>query len=35
VVSVGKALNPEPAVLYVDDCAISKTRIGLTGLISE
>jgi hypothetical protein len=35
VVSVGKSLNPEPAVLYVDDCAISKTRIGLTGLISE
>jgi hypothetical protein len=35
VVSVGKSLNPEPAVLYVDDCAISKTRLGLNGLISE
>jgi hypothetical protein len=35
VVSVGYALNPEPAILYVDDCAISNTRIGLTGLISE
>jgi hypothetical protein len=35
VVSVASDLNPEPAVLYVDDCAISKTRIGLNGSLSE
>ena len=35
VVSVGYNLTPEPAVLYVDDCAISRTRIGLNGLLSE
>jgi hypothetical protein len=35
VVSVGYNLTPEPAVLYVDDCAISKSRIGPTGLLPE
>jgi hypothetical protein len=35
VVSVGYNLSPEPAVLYVDDCAISRTRVGPSGLLSE
>ena len=35
VVSVGEALFPEPAILYVDDCAISRTRVGTTGLLTE
>jgi hypothetical protein len=35
VVSVAESLTPEPAIIYVDDCAISKTRIGLTGLLSD
>jgi hypothetical protein len=35
VVSVGYNLTPEPAVLYVDDCAISKTRIGPSGQLAE
>jgi len=28
VVSVGDKLTPEPAILYVDDCAVSRTRVG-------
>ena len=35
VVSVGDAVTPEPAILYVDDCAISSKRIGPTGLLPE
>jgi hypothetical protein len=35
VVSVGETLFPEPAILYVDDCAISQTRVGPTGLLAE
>jgi len=35
VVSVGDNLTPEPAILYVDDCAISKSRVGPTGLIAK
>jgi hypothetical protein len=35
VVSVGEALLPEPAILYIDDCAISRTRVGPTGLLAE
>jgi hypothetical protein len=35
VVSVGWGLLPEPAILYVDDCAISRTRVGPTGLLAE
>ncbi len=35
VVSVGNNLTPEPAILYVDDCAISKSRVGFTGLIAK
>jgi hypothetical protein len=35
VVSVGQDLLPEPAILYVDDCAISRTRVGPTGLLAK
>jgi len=35
VVSVGENLNPATALLYVDDCAISQSRVGLTGLIAK
>jgi hypothetical protein len=35
VVSVGEALFPEPAILYVDDCAVSRTRVGPTGLLAK
>ena len=35
VVSVGEALFPEPAILYVDDCAISRTRVSPTGLLAK
>jgi hypothetical protein len=34
-VSVGWGLLPEPAILYVDDCAVSRTRVGLNGLLAE
>jgi hypothetical protein len=34
VVSVAVALNPSTAVLYVDDCAISRTRVGPRGIIT-
>ncbi len=34
VVSVAVNLNPSSAVLYVDDCAISRTRVGPTGIIA-
>jgi hypothetical protein len=33
VVSVAVTLNPSTAVLYVDDCAISRTRVGPRGII--
>jgi hypothetical protein len=35
VVSVAVNLTPSPAVLYVDDCAVSRTRVGPTGLIAS
>jgi len=35
VVSVGDKLTPEPAILYVDDCAVSRTRVGPAGLLAE
>ncbi len=35
VVSVGEALLPEPAILYVDDCAVSRTRVGPNGLLAK
>jgi hypothetical protein len=34
VVSVGKDLNPTTAVLFADDCAVSLTRVGPTGVIA-
>ena len=33
VVSVAVTLDPSTAVLYVDDCAVSRTRVGPTGII--
>jgi hypothetical protein len=35
VVSVAANLNPSTAVLYVDDCALSRTRVGPTGLLAR
>jgi hypothetical protein len=35
VVSVGDSLDPSPAVLYVDDCAVSRTRVGPNGIIDR
>jgi hypothetical protein len=34
VVSVGKDLSPSTAVLFADDCAVSLTRVGPTGIIA-
>lgn len=33
VVSVGDSLDPSAAVVYVDDCAVSRTRVGPRGVI--
>jgi hypothetical protein len=33
--SVGEDLTPATALLYVDDCAISNTRVGKTGVIAK
>lgn len=35
VVSVAEVLNPETATIFIDDCAISRTRIGPTGSIGN
>jgi len=35
VVNVAKDLNPSPTVLFVDDCAISFTRVGPTGILAR
>ena len=35
VASVADVLSPETATLYVDDCAISRTRVGPTGSIGN
>jgi hypothetical protein len=35
VVSVAVDLDPSAAVLYVDDCALSRTRVGPTGVIAR
>jgi hypothetical protein len=35
VCSLGENLRPAPAVLYVDDCAVSHTRVGPTGIIAR
>ena len=32
VCSIGEDLSPSPAVLYIDDCALSQTRVGPTGV---
>jgi hypothetical protein len=34
-VSVGVNLNPSLTVLYVDDCAVSRTRVGPAGIIAR
>jgi hypothetical protein len=33
VVSVAEVLNPDPATIFIDDCAVSNTRVGPSGLI--
>jgi hypothetical protein len=33
VVSVGDSLDPSTAVVYVDDCAVSRSRVGPNGVI--
>jgi hypothetical protein len=33
--SVAENLTPSTAVLYVDDCAVSRTRVGPTGMIAN
>jgi hypothetical protein len=33
--SVGENLNPSMAILYIDDCAVSRTRVGPTGVIAR
>lgn len=35
VVNVGENLTPSTAVVVVDDCAISLSRVGVTGIIAE
>ncbi len=33
--SIGENLTPSAAVLYVDDCAVSRSRVGPTGIIAD
>jgi hypothetical protein len=33
VTSIGESLEPSAAIVYVDDCAVSRTRVGTTGII--
>jgi hypothetical protein len=33
--NVGENLNPSPAVLFIDDCAVSNTRVGPAGFIAH
>jgi hypothetical protein len=33
--SIGKELTPSTAVVYIDDCAVSRTRVGPSGLITN
>jgi hypothetical protein len=35
VVSVAEVLSPETATIFIDDCAISNTRVGPTGSIGN
>ena len=34
-VSVGENLTPSAAVLFIDDCAVSRTRVGPAGIIAK
>ena len=33
--SIGEDLTPSTAVLYVDDCAVSRSRVGPNGIIAD
>jgi hypothetical protein len=33
--SIGENLAPNPAVIFIDDCAVSRTRVGPTGIIAR
>ena len=35
VTSVGENLTPSATTLFVDDCAVSRRRVGPTGIIAE
>jgi len=35
VCSIGENLSPATAVLYIDDCAVSRTRVGPAGVIAR
>jgi hypothetical protein len=35
VVSVAEVLSPETATIFIDDCAISNSRVGFTGSIGN
>jgi hypothetical protein len=32
---VGENLTPETVTVYIDDCAISRSRVGPSGLLTE
>ena len=33
--SIAQNLTPSTAVLYIDDCAVSRTRVGPNGIIAD
>jgi hypothetical protein len=33
--SIGETLTPSPAALFIDDCAVSRTRVGTEGIIAR
>jgi len=33
--NIGEDLTPSPAVLFIDDCAVSQTRVGPTGVLTR
>ena len=33
--NIGEMLTPSPAVLFIDDCAVSRTRVGPEGIIAR
>jgi hypothetical protein len=35
VVSVAQVLNPETATIFIDDCAVSNTRVGISGQLGN